>query len=98
MTVLRQAANILDISEFEVLHHAYEHWYGKTAPVEEINHAFSHYLTNQEVPHWGRHYALDVIASFEAEITAKCECLDLFWQLAWGPKTINRNVHSFLQA
>lgn len=98
MTVLRQAANILDISEFDVLHHAYEHWYGKAAPVEVINRAFSHYLTNHEVPHWGRHYALDVIASFETEIAAKCACLGLLWQLAWGPKTTSNNESSMMMA
>ena len=98
MTVLRKAANILDISEFDVLQHAYQHWYGETAPVELLDRAFSNYLTKQELPHWGRHYALDVIAGFETEIAAQCECLSLYWQLAWGPKKTSGYEHSVLLA
>lgn len=87
MTVLRTAANILDTSEFDVLYHAYEHWYGESAPIEMLNQAFSKYLNTQELPHWARHYALGVIARFETEMGAKCKCFGLFWQLVWGSKS-----------
>lgn len=83
MTVLRTAANILDTSEFDVLSHAYEHWYGESASTEMLNQAFSNYLKTQELPHWARHYALGVITRFEAEMRVKWKRYSLFWQLAW---------------
>jgi hypothetical protein len=87
MTVLRDAAKILDISEYDVLYHAYEHWYGKNAPTELINRAFFNYLKTQQPPHWARHYALDIIARFESEMNAKCKCFGLLLLLLWGFKS-----------
>lgn len=83
MTVLREAANILDISEYDALYHAYEHWYGKNAPTELINRAFSDYLKTQQPPHWARHYALNVIAGFDAEMKAKINIFQHFRLLLW---------------
>ncbi len=84
MTILRDAANILDTSEYEVFFQAYTHWYGHSAPTDLINRAFSDYLKHQQTPHWARHYALDVIARFETEIGGKSQCFGLLWQLARG--------------
>ena len=84
MTILRDAANILDTSEYDVFFQAYTHWYGKAAPTDVINRAFSAYLKYQQTPHWARHYALEVIARFETEIASTCKCFGLFWQLSRG--------------
>ena len=65
MTILRDAANILDTSEYDVFFQAYTHWYGETAPTDVINRAFSDYIKHQQTPHWARHYALDVIAGVQ---------------------------------
>ena len=92
MSVLRDAANILDISEYDVLHQAYQHWYGKPAQCAQINRAFSDYLKTQQPPHWARHYALHIITRYEAEMPAKCRRLGLLWLLLWRFKT--RPAHS----
>ena len=96
MTVLREAANILDISEYDVLNNAYEHWYGKNASIELINRAFSDYLKTQQPPHWARHYALDIIARFESEMNAKCKCFGLLLLLFWGFKSRPDHSNTFL--
>lgn len=96
MNVLRDAANILDISEYDVLNHAYEHWYGKTASAELINRAFSDYLKTQQSPYWARHYALNIINRFDAEMNAKCKCFSLLLLLLWGFKTRPANRCPFL--
>lgn len=87
MTVLRDAANILDTSEYDVLNQAYRHWYGKTAPCAQINRAFSAYLKTQQPPHWARHYALHIITRYEAERHAKFKHLGLLWLLMWRFKS-----------
>ena len=98
MTVLRDAANILDISEYDLLHQAYQHWYGKPASCTQINRAFSDYLKTQQLPHWARHYALHVITTYEAELHAKCKCLGLLWLLMWGFKARPAQSHMVLHA
>lgn len=98
MTVLREAANILDISEYDVLLQAYQHWYGKHAPYDQLNRAFSSYLKTQQPPHWARHYALGVIANFETEMGAKYKSFSLFWQVAWRAKARPGNTDPVLFA
>ena len=44
MEVLTRAANILDISEYEVLSRAYAHWHGRDAPNRVLKLTFSTYL------------------------------------------------------
>ena len=94
MTVLRDAANILDISEYDVMHQAYQHWYGKPAPCAQLDRAFSDYLNTQQPPHWMRHYAIQVIATYEAEMQAQCKCLGLLWLMLWHFKArpADRNI------
>lgn len=87
MTVLREAANILDTSEYDVLYQAYQHWYGKSAPGEQLNRAFSDYLHTQEPPHWARHYALHIITSYEAELHTTCKYSGLLWLMLWRFKS-----------
>jgi hypothetical protein len=81
MEVLTKAANILDISEYEVLSRAYVHWHGSDAPNRVLQLTFSAYLKTQELPHWANHYALQIIQAFEAELQREGEFLKLAWLL-----------------
>ncbi len=81
MEVLLKAANILDISEYEVLRRAYVNWHGSEAPSRLLQITFSLYLQSQELPHWAKHYALQIIQSFEAELQKEGQLLRLFYLL-----------------
>jgi hypothetical protein len=81
MEVLTRAANILDISEFEVINQAYMHWHGSTAPQRLIQATFSTYLKTQELPHWAKHYASHIVQSFEAELQKEGRLLKIFFML-----------------
>jgi hypothetical protein len=78
MEVLTRAANILDISEFEVINQAYIHWHGDTAPKRLIQLTFSTYLKTQELPHWAKHYAVHIVQSFEAELQKEGQVVKIF--------------------
>ena len=84
MEVLTRAANILDISEYEVLSRAYVHWHGGDATNQVLRSTFSIYLKTQELPHWANHYALQVIQAFEAELLLEGEFLKLVWLVSFG--------------
>ena len=62
-----QAANILEISEYDVLGRAYIAWYGRAASNATIQRVFSDYIKNLRPPHWAQHYARKVIEDFERE-------------------------------
>ena len=70
MEIITSAANILEISEYEVLIRAYRKWHGVNAAQQLIQKIFSDYLNNNLVPYWARHYALEVIRAFELEAQA----------------------------
>ena len=98
MSILTQAANILDISEFTVLEYAYQHWYGESASHDLINRTFSDYLYTQEPPYWARHYALTIITRFETEIGARSNFLHHFRLLFWDFKQKSAYDHQSLAA
>ncbi len=81
MSILTEAANILDTSEFKVLECAYLHWFGKSAPIDLINRAFSDYLHTHATPYWARHYAHGIISRFESEHNAQSKFIYHFWLL-----------------
>ena len=57
-----QAANILQVGEFQLLQLAYHEWHGHDMP-ETVTHGLFHaYMMHNEVPHWVRHYARRIIA------------------------------------
>ena len=60
-----QAANILQIGEFQLLQLAYEEWYGEPIPDAETNRLFADYMLRRQVPHWARHYARRIIVKDE---------------------------------
>lgn len=54
---IAQAANILQIGEFQLLQLAYKDWYGEELPEALTDRLFADYMLRKRVPHWARHYA-----------------------------------------
>lgn len=59
--LVAQAANILQVGEFQLLQLAYHDWFGFDIPVAQVNQLFSAYMVHSQVPHWAQHYARKVI-------------------------------------
>ena len=51
------AANYLEVSEFDILRDSYTAWYGKAAPEKQVEKIFVEYLVENKVPFWVRNYA-----------------------------------------
>lgn len=56
-----QAANLLQIGEFQLLQLAYKSWYGEELPEAMTDRLFSDYMLRGHVPHWARRYARRII-------------------------------------
>lgn len=56
-----RAANVLQVGEFQLLQLAYREWYEKDLPDTMIDRLFYNYMIHDEVPHWARHYARQVL-------------------------------------
>jgi hypothetical protein len=52
-----QAANILQIGEFQLLQLAYREWHGVDLPEALVSRLFASYMFHGKVPYWARHYA-----------------------------------------
>lgn len=55
--IVAEAANILQVGEFQLLQLAYREWFGRDLPEALVANLFSAYMLRNEVPHWARHYA-----------------------------------------
>ena len=55
------AANLLQIGEFQSIQLAYKVWYQSELPEEEINKIFGEYMVNNIIPIWVTYYAQDII-------------------------------------
>lgn len=55
------AANVLQIGEFQVLQLAYRNWFGQDLSEALIDRLFASYMLRNEVPHWARHFARDIL-------------------------------------
>ncbi len=62
---IAQAANLLQIGEFQLLQLAYFSWHGQEMSEEESNVTFQTYMIGALVPPWARHYARQIIARAE---------------------------------
>ena len=51
------AANYLEVSEFNIFRDAYTAWYGKEVPEKQVEKIFTQYLLENRVPFWVRSYA-----------------------------------------
>jgi len=55
------AANALQIGEFQLLQLAYFERHGKDLPTDRINELFHDYMIKGSVPYWAKHYAKQVL-------------------------------------
>ena len=56
-----RAANILQVGEFQVLQLAYRAWHNKDLPEALVDRLFHAYMIGNDVPHWARHYARQIL-------------------------------------
>jgi len=63
--IVIQAANQLQVGEFQLLQLAYREWHAEDLPETLIAKLFTDYMLKDEVPHWARHYAKRVLAACE---------------------------------
>ena len=62
------AANLLQIGEFQLIQLAYKVWYEKTLPQNKINNIFSEYMVTGIIPIWVTHYAKDILKLDQANV------------------------------
>lgn len=62
-----QAANALQVGEFQFLQLAYEEWHGHAMPEALVARLFSTYMLDNDVPHWARHYARVILLRVEQD-------------------------------
>ena len=55
------AANLLQIGEFQLIQLAYKVWYKENLPEDKINKIFSEYMVSGIIPIWVTYYARDII-------------------------------------
>ena len=68
---IANAANLLQIGEFQILQIAYAEWHGEDLTGHGLDQMFNAYMLNGEVPPWARHFARKIIqqaASGEVDI------------------------------
>ena len=56
-----QAANLIQIGEFQLIQLAYKAWYEEDLPEDKINIIFNEYMITGIVPIWVTFYAKDII-------------------------------------
>ncbi len=56
-----QAANLLQIGEFQLLQLAYAEWHGEDIPAALVDGLFARYMFHVEVPVWARPYARKIL-------------------------------------
>ena len=56
-----QAANLIQIGEFQLIQLAYKNWYKEDLPEDKINHIFNEYMITGIIPMWVTYYAKDII-------------------------------------
>ena len=62
------AANLLQIGEFQLIQLAYKVWYGENLPEDKINNIFSEYMVNEIIPIWVTAYAKDILKLDQANV------------------------------
>lgn len=66
MSLIANAANILQIGEFQLLQLAYNDWHGSEITGSELDRLFGEYMLRKRVTHWMRHYARIIVDAYEA--------------------------------
>jgi hypothetical protein len=62
------AANLLQIGEFQLIQLAYKVWYKEDLPENKINKIFEEYMIRGIIPIWVTYYAKDIIKLDDANI------------------------------
>jgi len=60
-SIVAQAANILQVGEFQLLQLAYFDWHGEEMPRTLLDLVFRRYMLGGHIPHWARNYARRVL-------------------------------------
>ncbi len=63
--VVIEAANQLQVGEFQLLQLAYLEWHGEDLPEALVSKIFTDYMLKSEVSHWARHYARKIVSGCE---------------------------------
>ena len=63
-----QAANLLEIGEFQLIQLAYKVWFKKDLPEDKINKIFSEYMITGIIPIWATYYAKDILKLDKANV------------------------------
>ena len=53
-----QAANLIQIGEFQLIQLAYKNWYKEDLPEEKINYIFNEYMVTGIIPIWVTYLSL----------------------------------------
>ena len=64
-TLVAQAANILQVGEFQVLQLAYHEWHGREMPEHLSSRLFQDFVVHGEAPPWASEYARRIIRQDE---------------------------------
>ena len=62
------AANLLQIGEFQLIQLAYKVWYKENLPEDKINKIFEEYMIRGIIPIWVTYYAKDIIKLDDANV------------------------------
>ena len=62
------AANLLQIGEFQLIQLAYKVWYNEDLPEDKINRIFSEYMVTEIIPIWVTDYAQDILKLSKANV------------------------------
>ena len=62
------AANLLQIGEFQLIQLAYKVWYKEDLPEDKINKIFSEYMVTEIIPIWVTYYAQDILKLSKANV------------------------------
>jgi hypothetical protein len=67
-SLIIQAANLIQIGEFQLIQLAYKSWYRNDLPEEKINTIFKEYMVTGIIPIWVTYYAKDIIKLDKANV------------------------------
>ncbi len=67
-SAILNAANILQIGEFQLIQLAYKIWYKEDLPEDKINKIFSEYMITGIIPIWVTYYAKDILKLDKAKV------------------------------
>ena len=62
------AANLLQIGEFQLIQLAYKVWYNEELPEHKISNIFNEYMVTGIIPIWVTHYAEDILKLNKANV------------------------------